>query len=147
MSDLTATTTEAPSHTKALLQLCKRLERAWSLPDILDAVSPVAEQVLGYPHCWLGVYGLKPGFVSIVLHSSQISDPAFARAIDTTEIPIAGDSMVQEIIAADHVVVVVDARTDPRTNKEIVAALDNRTIINVPLIMAEQRLGAVGMGT
>ncbi|WP_082604211.1 EAL domain-containing protein [Acidovorax sp. Root217] len=147
MSDLTATTTEAPSHTKALLQLCKRLERAWSLPDILDAVSPVAEQVLGYPHCWLGVYGLKPGFVSIVLHSSQISDPALARAIDTTEIPIAGDSMVQEIIAADHVVVVVDARTDPRTNKEIVAALDNRTIINVPLIMAEQRLGAVGMGT
>lgn len=147
MSDLTATATEAPSHTKALLQLCKRLERAWTLSDILDAVSPVAEQVLGYPHCWLGVYGLKPGFVSIILHSSQINDPAFARAIDTTEIPIAGDSMVQEIMAADHVVVVADARTDPRTNKEIVAALDNRTIINVPLIMAEQRLGAVGMGT
>ncbi|MES2612024.1 MAG: EAL domain-containing protein [Pseudomonadota bacterium] len=147
MSDLTATMTEAPSHTKALLQLCKRLERAWSLSDILDAVSPVAEQVLGYPHCWLGVYGLKPGFVSILLHSSQISDPAFARAIDTTEIPIAGDSMVQEIMAADHVVVVVDARTDPRTNKEIVAALHNRTIVNVPLLMAEQRLGAVGMGT
>ncbi len=147
MSDTTGTMTEAPPHTKALLQLCKRLERAWSLPDILDAVYPVAQQVLGYPHCWLGVYGLKPGFVSIILHSSQISDPAFARAIDTTEIPIQGDSMVQEIMAADHVVVVVDARTDPRTNKEIVAALNNRTIINVPLIMAEQRLGAVGMGT
>lgn len=147
MSDLTATTTEAPSHAKALLQLCRRLERAWTLSDILDAVSPVAEQVLGYPHCWLGVYGLKPGFVSILLHSSQIHDPAFARAIDTTEIPIAGDSMVQEIMAADHVVVVADARTDPRTNKEIVAALHNRTIINIPLILAEQRLGAVGMGT
>ena len=43
MSDLTATATEAPSPTKALLQLCRRLERAWTLPDILDAVSPVAE--------------------------------------------------------------------------------------------------------
>lgn len=147
MSDLTATATEAPSPTKALLQLCRRLERAWTLPDILDAVSPVAEQVLGYPHCWLGIYGLKPGFVSILLHSSQMQDPALARAIDTTEIPIAGDSMVQEIMAADHVVVVADARTDPRTNKEIVAALHNRTIINIPLIMAEQRLGSVGMGT
>lgn len=146
MSDLTATT-EAPSHTKALLQLCKRLERAWTLPDILDAVSPAATQVLGYPHCWLGVYGLKPGFVSVLLHSSQATDSALARAIDTTEIPIAGDTMVQEIMEADHVVVVADARTDPRTNKEIVAALHNRTIINIPLILAEQRLGAVGMGT
>ena len=43
--------------------------------------------------------------------------------------------------------VVDDARTDPRTNKDIVAQLQNRTIINVPLLMAEQRLGALGMGS
>lgn len=147
MSDLTATATEAPSHAKALLQLCKRLERAWTLSDILDAVSPVAVQVLGYPHCWLGVYGVKPGFVTILLHSSERTDLEMARAVDAIEIPIEGDPMVQEIMAADHVVVVVDARTDPRTNKEIVAALQNRTIINVPLVMAEQRLGSVGLGT
>ena len=63
------------------------------------------------------------------------------------DIPIAGDPMVQEIMTADHVVVVEDARTDPRTNKAIVAQLHNRTIINVPLLLAEQRLGALGMGT
>ncbi len=146
MSDLT-TTAEITFHTKALLQLCKRLERAWSLSDILDAVSPVAEQVLGYPHSWLGVYGQKPGFVSILLHVSQGVESDVSRAVQTVEIPIAGDPMVQEIMAADHVVVVVDARTDPRTNKAIVAQLHNRTIINVPLVLAEQRLGALGMGT
>ena len=54
MSEQT-TETETQSHTRALLQMCKRLERAWSLSDIVEAVSPVAEHVLGYPHTWLGV--------------------------------------------------------------------------------------------
>lgn len=133
--------------TKALLQLCKRLERAWSLPDILDAIAPEAESVLGYRHIWLGLFGQKPGIVSIISHltSGVVTDTS--RKVQSTEIPIAGDPMLQEIMTADHVVVVEDARTDPRTNKDIVAQLENRTIINVPLIMAEQRLGALGMGT
>jgi diguanylate cyclase (GGDEF)-like protein/PAS domain S-box-containing protein len=141
------TETETQSHTKALLQLCKRLERAWTLSDILDAMSPVAELVLGYPHSWLAVYGDKPGFVTILLHVTEGVASDISRAVHSVEIPIAGDTMVQEIMAADHVVVVVDARADPRTNKQIVAQLHNRTIINVPLILAEQRMGAVGMGT
>ena len=143
----TAISGPAQSHTKDLLQLCKRLERAWLLSDILDAVSPVVEHVLGYPHSWLGVYGQKPGFVSILMHVTQGVESDVSRAVHAIEIPIAGDSMVQEIMAADHVVVVEDARIDPRTNKDIVAQLHNRTIINVPLILAEQRLGALGMGT
>ena len=146
MSDQT-TETEAQSHTRALLQLCKRLERAWTLSDILDAMSPVAEHVLGYPHSWLAVYGEKPGFVSVILHVTQGVESDVSRAAQSIDIPIAGDTMLQEIMAADHVVVVDDARTDPRTNKEIVAQLHNRTIINVPLILAEQRLGSLGMGT
>lgn len=133
--------------TRALLQLCKRLERAWSLSDILDAMSPVAEQVLGYPHAWLAVYGDKPGIVSVIIHATSGVESAVSRLARSIDIPIAGDSMLQEIMAADHVVVVEDARTDPRTNKEIVAQLQNRTIINVPLILAEQRLGSCGMGT
>lgn len=143
----TETSALAPSHTKELLQLCKRLERAWTLTDILDAVSPVVEHVLGYPHMWLAVYGQKPGFVTVLVHATQGVESDVSRAAHAVEIPIAGDTMVQEIMAADHVVIVEDARIDPRTNKEIVAQLHNRTIINVPLILAEQRLGALGMGT
>ncbi len=137
----------AQSHTKDLLQLCKRLERAWTMADILDAVSPVVEHVLGYPHFWLGIYGEKPGFVTIVLHVTHGAESEVSRAAQAIEIPIAGDTNHQEIMAADHVVVVEDARTDPRTNKQIVAQLHNRTIVNVPLILAEQRLGSLGMGT
>ncbi|WP_296448393.1 EAL domain-containing protein [Rhodoferax sp. UBA5149] len=133
--------------TKALLQLCKRLERAWTLSGILDAFSPVAEQVLGYSHAWLAVFGDKPGIVSVIMHVTSGGASDVSRLAQSMDIPIAGDLMLQEIMTADHVVVVEDARTDPRTNKQIVAQLQNRTIINVPLVLAEQRLGSVGMGT
>ena len=93
----------AQSHTKDLLLLCKRLERAWVLSDILDAVSPEVEHVLGYPHTWLGVYGQKPGFVSILVHVTQGAESDVSRAVQAVEIPIVGDTMVQEIMAADHV--------------------------------------------
>jgi signal transduction histidine kinase/CheY-like chemotaxis protein len=43
--------------------------------------------------------------------------------------------------------VVVDARTDPRTNKTIVEQLGNRTIINIPLRLVDKPFGAFGCGT
>ncbi|MGV3724130.1 MAG: two-component system sensor histidine kinase NtrB, partial [Actinomycetota bacterium] len=55
--------------------------------------------------------------------------------------------MLEEIVTGTEVVVVEDARTDPRTNKEIVHALGNRTIVNVPILLASRRLGALGTGT
>ncbi|MES2583653.1 MAG: EAL domain-containing protein [Pseudomonadota bacterium] len=133
---------------RALLLLCKRLERAWTLPAILAAVAPIVEEVLGYPHAWLALIGDRPGFVSVI--SQATSDPEFLSlhaVAQTMDIPIAGDPMLAEILAADHIVVVEDARTDPRTNKEVVAALQNRTIVNVPLLLADERLGVVGIGT
>ena len=142
-----STEIDTPLPIAALLQLCKRLERAWNLPDILDAIAPVAEQVLGYPHCWLALCGDRPGFVSVISHLSSGLAGEASHLAQSIDIPIAGDAMLQEILSADHVVVVTDARTDPRTNKAIVAQLHNRTIINAPLVLAEQRLGALGMGT
>ena len=138
---------DTPLRTQALLHLCKRLERAWNLSDILSAISPVVQQELGYCHCWLALLGKKPGICSVISHVTSGIESATSRLVQSMDIPIAGDPMVQEIMTADHVVVVEDARTDPRTNKAIVAQLHNRTIINVPLLLAEQRLGALGMGT
>ena len=62
-------------------------------------------------------------------------------------IPIKGDPFVEEIALATHIVVVDDARTDPRTDKNVVAVSQNRTIINVPLMLAGTRLGVINTGT
>lgn len=142
---LSITETQLP--TKALLQLCKRLERAWTISDILDAISPVAEHTLGYPHSWLALFGEKQSSLTVISHVSSGIESDISREVKSLEIPVDGDPMIQEIVTSDHVVVVEDARTDPRTNKDIVAQLQNRTIINVPLILAEQKLGCLGLGT
>src|SRR3990167_6187424 len=100
-------TTEIDSQfpTKALLQLCKRLERAWNLSDILNAFSPVALQVLGYPHSWLAVVNQDRDFCTIVSHMTAGGESELSRRTQSMEIPIAGDAMMLEIVGADHVVV------------------------------------------
>ena len=134
--------------TRALLELCKRLERAWALDDILRAMTPAIEDVLGYQHAWLALFGLRPGFVNLISRVDSASAQGMAQPeVMSMDIPIAGDAMLEELMTADHVVVVEDARTDPRTNKAIVAQLQNRTIINMPLLLADQRLGTIGVGT
>lgn len=143
----TPTAFGSDQHVKALLQLCKRLERAWELGDILSAYAPVAIDILGYPHVWLAIFNQKPGIISIVSHLSAGEVSETSKLIQSIDIPIAGDRMADEIMHAEHVVIVEDARIDPRTNKDMVALIQNRTIINVPLILAEQKLGAIGMGT
>lgn len=135
-------------YSDALLQLCKRLERAWTLADVLDAVKPMGERLFDYPHLWLALMDEGTGMVDILTHTSfGGEDSPLNRQAQTIKIPIKGDALLEELMEATHVVVVEDARTDPRTNKEVVAALNNRTIVNVPLILADQHLGALGMGT
>lgn len=139
---------DAQRQAKALLQLCKRLEHAWTLADILGSMAPTVKQELGYGHVWLGLVDERPGVMRVLqLQSHDASFQTMHALAQSFEIPIAGDPMLEEIMVADHVVVVVDARTDPRTNKEVVAALEVRTIVNVPLLLAGTRLGTVGMGT
>jgi signal transduction histidine kinase/CheY-like chemotaxis protein len=60
---------------------------------------------------------------------------------------VEGDPLLEQLVSSDEPVVVEDARTDPRTNKEIVAALGNRTIINIPLRLVDKPFGAFGLGT
>lgn len=62
-------------------------------------------------------------------------------------LPIGDDPFLKEIVEATHIVVVEDARTDPRTNKKVVEASQNRTIINVPLMLAGKKLGVLNTGT
>ncbi|MBR7800051.1 putative bifunctional diguanylate cyclase/phosphodiesterase [Undibacterium fentianense] len=132
---------------KALLQLCKRLESAWKIDDILNAYAPVATEILGYPHAWLSIFNERPGFVSVINFRTNGQESDTTRMIQNIEIPMAGDLMIEEIMRAQNVVVVDDARIDPRTNKEMVALIHNRTIINVPLVLVDQKIGSLGMGT
>ncbi len=133
-------------HARSLLRLSRSLEQARTIADALDATRVEIEGVVGYRNVWIYLSGpdrdtLRLITVSGGLPNSLEQDPEVAT------LSTKGDRMLQEIAAADHVVIVEDARTDPRTDKAMVAHMDNRSIVNVPLLLHDRKLGSLGMGT
>ncbi|MEW6982532.1 GGDEF domain-containing protein [Colwelliaceae bacterium 6471] len=62
-------------------------------------------------------------------------------------IDITNDKMMEEIFKSDVPVYVEDARIDPHTDKQIVSALDYRTLINCQLFLHGKSLGLIGAGS
>jgi PAS domain S-box-containing protein len=130
--------------TQSLLELSKALETARTHTEILRAASHIIKSTVGYQSSW--IYLLSEDFNSIALVTIE---SALIKQV-TEEFPILqieGDPFLEEITEATHIVVVEDAQTDPRTNKEIVAQLGNRTIICIPITLSGKRLGVLGMGS
>ena len=55
---------------------------------------------------------------------------------------MAGDPMIDEIMEGDHVVVVEDARTDPRTNKTLSPSCKTAPS-SMPLVLAGHSAGSM----
>jgi signal transduction histidine kinase len=128
-----------------LLAFARELQRASTFQDLLEITRIEAAASAGYPHVWLCI--------------SDDEDVTEMRLIDfagsqrdavwdvAPRLKVNGDPLMEEIVRSDEPVVVEDARTDPRTNKEFVAALGNRTIINIPLRLVDKPFGSFGLGT
>jgi len=130
-----------------LLVFAKELQRASTFQELLEITRQESIATVGYPHVWLFI--------------SDDEDVKEARLIDyagsqaqrdrTWELApvmkIEGDALLEQIVTSLEPVVVDDARTDPRTNKDVVAALGNRTIVNIPLRLVDKPFGAFGLGT
>jgi signal transduction histidine kinase/ActR/RegA family two-component response regulator len=128
-----------------LLAFARELQRAATFQELLAITRDEVHAALGYAHTWMFVGDQEyPEEVRLLEAAAGRSD------VNIDSVPvlrIAGDAMMEEIARSDEPVVVIDARTDPRTNKEIVAHLGNRTIINVPLRMLDAPFAAFGTGT
>ncbi len=128
-----------------LLAFARELQRAATFVEILDVARAEVRDAIGFDHAWLCVADDdEPIGVRVLGYSGSRQDLVWDVA---PRIPVKGDRMMEEIFAAEGPVIVEDARTDPRTNKDIVAALGNRTIVNVPLRLLDRPLGAFGCGT
>jgi PAS domain S-box-containing protein len=133
---------ERDRHAEALLALSRRIESAHTERDVFEAAFDTLRTHTGYRHYWVFVFDTDARHARYYMGSiGPESDPA------TATLTIQGDPMLEEIATSRDIVVVEDARTDPRTNKEIVERIGNRTIINVPIVMNTKNLGAVGTGT
>jgi PAS domain S-box-containing protein len=151
MLDITARTVAEESlriqqeHSQALLRLTQKLERALSYADILKASREALEATLGLRVVWFYLLSDDGKFLKLIVSDDAAAERAWPS--DGESLLIEGDQMLEAIAAAEEIVVVEDARTDPRTNKAIVEKLGNRTIVNVPIVLGGKRLGAIGAGT
>jgi signal transduction histidine kinase/ActR/RegA family two-component response regulator len=125
-----------------LLQFARELQRAVDFTQMLEIVRDAVESLLGYRHAWLAM--VEPNLTHVRILAFVGVGTSWDEAV---VIPIEGDAMIAEILKAAEPIVVEDARIDPRTNKEMVAVLGNRTIINVPLSLVDVTLGMLGVGT
>lgn len=129
----------------SLLRLSKSLEEAASYWELCEALSAEVRRTIGFQSAWLFLTDEDDPDTLLLLSFVGLQEGAVRELV--TRLPTRGDAMIEEIISSRRAVVVTDARTDPRTNKETVARLHNRTIVNVPLRMADRLVGAMGTGT
>ena len=132
-------------HSYSLLRLARKLEQAESLSGILQAAGEELEATLGFHHAWFYLFSDDRRSMRLMMVNDRDKDAA--SEVESKEVLIAGDPMLEEIAAAESIVVVGDARADPRTNKQIVANLGSRTIVNMPVSMSGRKLGVIGAGS
>ena len=130
-----------------LLAFARELQRASTFQELLEITRQEAIAAAGYPHVWLFI-----GDDEEVKEARLIDYAGSQVQRDLTwelapVMKIAGDALLEQIVSSDEPVVVEDARIDPRTNKDLVAALGNRTIVNIPLRLLDKPFGAFGLGT
>ena len=133
-------------HSQSLLRLSKALESAQSYNEIVSAAQQEISATIGYPSVWVYLFSDDLTYAVPLAADGSVSETIMTDEA-ALKLVIKGDPMLEEIAAARDIVVVEDARTDPRTNKEIVNKLGNRTIINAPIIFFDRNLGCVGTGT
>ena len=137
---------ERERHSQSLLRLSRNLERSQTYAEVLNAAQDEVRNIIGYQNLW--AYLLtddKKHFKALV--AGGLVEDIWMTDENATMLTITGDRMLEEIAEANEIVVVEDAQTDERTDKDIVASFGNRTIVNIPIILFDKHLGTVGTGT
>ncbi|HEY3495767.1 MAG TPA: ATP-binding protein [Polyangiaceae bacterium] len=131
--------------TERLLAFARKLQRADTFGALLETARDEVREVMGYAHVWLMIAETEAAEKLRLIDVSSVQRELVWEVAPVLEVK--GDALMEEIVAGDVPVVIADARTDPRTNKDIVEKLQNRTLINIPLRLMERPLGVFGTGT
>jgi signal transduction histidine kinase len=130
---------------QSVFEFARNTTRARSFRELFEHTQAEVERVLGYRTIWFAIKDSEQSEHVRIVDFVGAQGDLLSDKINT--VPVAGDAMLEEIFEGRGIVVVEDARSDPRTNKQIVEALQNRTIVNVPLAILDKPFGALGMGT
>lgn len=129
---------------QAVLRHAGDLQRATSLHQLVQVTYAAVQEQTRYRHAWLAIVSADRRWLHVVEVRGDIEQLALATcpriAMDT-------DAMAREVFATQAPLVIPEASTDPRTDKNIVGVLKNRTIVNVPMAVGTESVGCLGVGT
>jgi len=129
-----------------LLSFSQNLQRAGTIAELADATRRLVLQTSGLRTVWLASFEQAPDglWVRILAASGSHESLIWAR---TPRFPVGCDPFLLEIRDSARPVVCEDARVDPRTDKAIVTEIGLRTCLNFPLLLGDQLVGALGVGS
>jgi signal transduction histidine kinase/ActR/RegA family two-component response regulator len=128
-----------------LLAFAHRLQQASTFGELASIVREEVSYSVGYERVWLMVADDEEA-KELRLLGFAGDQPELVWEVAPV-LKVQGDPFLEEVWRSDAPVVVADARTDPRTDKAIVQALQNRTIVNIPLRLIDKPFGLFGVGT
>lgn len=133
-------------HSQSLLRLSRNLERSQTYTEVLNAARDEVKAVIGYQNLWAYLLTEDRKYFKAFIAGGALEEVVMSEDGAAT-LAISGDRMLEEIAEAREIVIVEDAPTDERTDKDIVASLGNHTIVNIPIIVFDKHLGTIGTGT
>lgn len=137
---------EREIHSQALLRLSKNLEGSQTYAEVLNAAREEVRAITGYQNLWVYLITRDGKHMKSLVAGGPVTDTVMSEE-GTATLTIEGDRMLEEIASASDIVVIEDARTDERTDKEMVKRAGCVTLVNVPILLSDRHMGAVGTGT
>lgn len=131
--------------TSSLKRLAEGLVKSKDIDEIIQLVCGEVSDTLDINSAWIYLHDREDDdIVRLVISAGPKREVAWQTC---PVLHIKGDPFLEEILYGGKPVYVKEACLDPRTNKELVAELGNRTLYNVPISVAGVNLGVLGMGT
>ena len=124
-----------------LLEIAQAAGSTLDLSEVLERVVERSATLTGADRCSLWL--LDPSIDQLRLAAFYGIDPTFATHWKRRVLAVNEERLSQEAIATGHPVVVVDASTDPRTDKKAVDFFGDKSILIVPLAHKGRVLGTL----
>lgn len=127
-----------------LLEFSRQLHSVYDYEGLLVALAGEVKESIGYNAAWITVYNAERRTIkSMTPMGTDVGD----IWDDAVELPIDGDAFVTEVIEERRAVIIEDAQTDSRVNREVVEAIGSRTIVAIPMLLIDAPFGALSVGS
>lgn len=130
---------------KYLNRWSRKIQNVKNYAHLVDLVSGAIREKMGFNTSWLFMLPEPDAEFAIILSASGVA--AEDAEAEAQMVPLKGDEFLEEVMASYEPVIIRDARSDSRVNREIVEALGCRTIMNMALNVMGETVGIMGVGS